>query len=69
MAAVHDPSQPPRGLTQLTRPWSVGAEAVIRPTTEGVLYLKVNEFSGDRADNRGGLTVRIGPQPEGDREP
>ena len=47
------------GTSPLTRPRPLGREQLLRPARDAVLFLRINEPAGMRADNRGELTVHI----------
>jgi hypothetical protein len=42
-----------------TRPLPVGREAIIRPTRDGTLFLRINEAAGELGDNRGTASVVV----------
>ena len=61
LAAVHDDSLPPKGLTKLCRPQAIGASGTLTAARAGVLFLRINDHPARRGDNAGTLNVRIEP--------
>ncbi|MBI1902322.1 MAG: hypothetical protein HYS13_14575 [Planctomycetia bacterium] len=59
LAAVRPDESDPQSPSALLRPIVVGRETTITPEKAGTLYLRVNEFSGDLADNAGQVEVKI----------
>ncbi|MFO0868736.1 MAG: hypothetical protein U0935_07265 [Pirellulales bacterium] len=51
-------------LTPLANPEPIGRRRIMTPSGAGVLYLKINEFPGELADNSGDLLVRVRKAPE-----
>jgi len=59
LAAVHPEPFDPQSTSALISPVLVGAEATIRPTQSGTLYLRINDSPADLADNAGSVQVRV----------
>jgi hypothetical protein len=59
LGAVVDEDQPPQGLTPLVEPDVIGLGLESELDHSGTLYLRINEFGGELADNAGKLTAHI----------
>ena len=57
MMAIRDETE--SSITALASPTHVGMHRVIRPDRDGVLFLRINEPAGQRADNEGELLVSV----------
>lgn len=58
VGAVRNDAEP-EALTPLIKPQPLGLSREITPNRSGTLWLKINEFEGEWADNVGSLTVEI----------
>ena len=61
LAAVGDVEKPTSAVTPLATPQPIGLAGEIEPASTGTLYLKINDSPAELADNRGDLTITIGP--------
>ena len=61
MAAVRPDETPENGPRTLIRPVAVGLGATLTPEKTGTLHLQINDSPGELEDNRGSLSVKIGP--------
>lgn len=61
LAAVRDDDRP-LGITPLLTPTPIGVGSDFTPEQSGTLWLKINEFEGEWADNQGTLQVEIRPR-------
>lgn len=58
LAAVR-PDEATAGSSALVRPIVVGSEAIVRPTQNGTLYLKLNESPAAVANGKGKVTIEV----------
>ncbi len=57
--AVVRPEETAEGPSPFFSPHVVGLKATIEPKQSGTLYLRINDFAGELADNRGAANVTI----------
>jgi hypothetical protein len=63
LGAIVDETQPPTTLTMLVTPEPLGQEKTWMPSSNGTLYLRINDSPAELADNTGQLEVNIQPVP------
>ena len=59
LLAVVRPSETVQGPSSFFKPDVIGIGATIEPKQPGTLYLRINDFAGELADNSGAAEVVI----------
>lgn len=59
LAAVHDESRPPQGLSTLCRPTAIGLDSTLTPAESGTLFLRINDSPASLGDNAGSVRVHV----------
>jgi hypothetical protein len=59
LLAVVRPEKAPAGPSPFFNPQAVGLGAMVEPSQTGTLYLRINDFAGELADNSGAANVVV----------